>query len=427
MEENKIYQFPVVCTRDVVVFPYEEVSIEVGRPISLNAVRRAAESFNNEIFLVSQKNAMIDDPTEDDLYTVGTICKIVSNHKKDGFSRIVFKGIARARIKSMTTLAQTIMADVEVLNDVLGNQEEETVLVRKVSKELETFDALANLIRPEVIAEFANGVSAPRLADHIAQIFPFTVDKRQYLLETLEVNTRLMTVIKSIEEEKQYAAIENDINQKVRTRVEESQKEYYLRERLRAIKEELGDVPEQSEDADSIREIINSNPYPKAIKDKVLEELARYEMMPSSSGEAGVIKSYIDWLIKLPWWQVSEDNQDLKLAEERLEEDHFGLEKVKERILEYLAVKQMTNSLKAPILCLVGPPGVGKTSLSKSVARALDRQFVKMSVGGVKDESEIRGHRRTYLGSLPGRIIQGMKKAGTINPVFLIDEIDKMA
>ncbi len=199
----------------------------------------------------------------------------------------------------MTTLAQTIMADVEVLNDVLGNQEEETVLVRKVSKELETFDALANLIRPEVIAEFANGVSAPRLADHIAQIFPFTVDKRQYLLETLEVNTRLMTIIKSIEEEKQYAAIENDINQKVRTRVEESQKEYYLRERLRAIKEELGDVPEQSEDADSIRETINNNPYPQAIKDKVMEELARYEMMPSSSGEAGVIKSYIDWLIKL--------------------------------------------------------------------------------------------------------------------------------
>lgn len=427
MEENKIYQFPVVCTRDVVVFPYEEVSIEVGRPISLNAVRRCAESFNNEIFLVSQKNAMIDDPSEEDLYTVGTICKVVSNHKKDGFSRIVFKGIARARIKSMTTLVQTIMADVEVLNDVLGNQEEETVLVRKVSKELETFDALANLIRPEVIAEFANGVSAPRLADHIAQIFPFTVDKRQYLLETLEVNTRLMTIIKSIEEEKQYAAIENDINQKVRTRVEESQKEYYLRERLRAIKEELGDVPEQSEDADSIRETINNNPYPQAIKDKVMEELARYEMMPSSSGEAGVIKSYIDWLIKLPWWQMSEDNQDLKLAEQRLEEDHFGLEKVKERILEYLAVKQMTNSLKAPILCLVGPPGVGKTSLSKSVARALDRQFVKMSVGGVKDEAEIRGHRRTYLGSMPGRIIQGMKKAGTINPVFLIDEIDKMA
>lgn len=427
MEKNKKLQFPVVCTRDVVVFPYEEVAIEVGRPISLNAVRRSSESFNDEIFLVSQKSAMVDEPMPEDLFEVGTICKIVSNHRKDGFSRIIFKGIARAKIVELTPVANSLFAEVEVLNDIVGNSEEELVLVRKVSKELETFETLAALIRPEVAADFANGVSAPRLADHIAQIFPFTIDKRQTLLEMRDVNHRLLTIIQAIEQEKQYAAIENDINQKVRTRVEESQKEYYLRERLRAIKEELGDVPEQSEDVDSIREQLNKNPYPKAIKEKILEELGRYEMLPASSGESGVIKSYIDWLMKLPWWQTSTDNEDLNLAEARLEEDHFGLKKVKERILEYLAVKQMTKSLKSPILCLVGPPGVGKTSLAKSVARALDREFVKMSVGGVKDESEIRGHRRTYLGSMPGRIIQGMKKAGTINPVFLIDEIDKMA
>lgn len=427
MEKNKKLQFPVVCTRDVVVFPYEEVAIEVGRPISLNAVRRSSESFNDEIFLVSQKSAMVDEPMPEDLFEVGTICKIVSNHRKDGFSRIIFKGIARAKIVEFTPVANSLFAEVEVLNDIVGNSEEELVLVRKVSKELETFETLAALIRPEVAADFANGVSAPRLADHIAQIFPFTIDKRQTLLEMRDVNHRLLTIIQAIEQEKQYAAIENDINQKVRTRVEESQKEYYLRERLRAIKEELGDVPEQSEDVDSIREQLNKNPYPKAIKEKILEELGRYEMLPASSGESGVIKSYIDWLMKLPWWQTSTDNEDLNLAEARLEEDHFGLKKVKERILEYLAVKQMTKSLKSPILCLVGPPGVGKTSLAKSVARALDREFVKMSVGGVKDESEIRGHRRTYLGSMPGRIIQGMKKAGTINPVFLIDEIDKMA
>lgn len=427
MEKNKKLQFPVVCTRDVVVFPYEEVAIEVGRPISLNAVRRSSESFNDEIFLVSQKSAMVDEPMPEDLFEVGTICKIVSNHRKDGFSRIIFKGIARAKIVELTPVANSLFAEVEVLNDIVGNSEEELVLVRKVSKELETFETLAALIRPEVAADFANGVSAPRLADHIAQIFPFTIDKRQTLLEMRDVNHRLLTIIQAIEQEKQYAAIENDINQKVRTRVEESQKEYYLRERLRAIKEELGDVPEQSEDVDSIREQLNKNPYPKAIKEKILEELGRYEMLPASGGESGVIKSYIDWLMKLPWWQTSTDNEDLNLAEARLEEDHFGLKKVKERILEYLAVKQMTKSLKSPILCLVGPPGVGKTSLAKSVARALDREFVKMSVGGVKDESEIRGHRRTYLGSMPGRIIQGMKKAGTINPVFLIDEIDKMA
>ena len=325
LENTKKMQFPVVCTRDVIVFPYEEVAIEVGRPISLNAVRRSSDNFNDEIFLVSQKNAMVDDPNPEDLYQIGTLCKIISNHKKDGFSKIVFKGIARAKAKDWKAVGSSLFADIEILSDIVGKADEELVLVRKVSKELETFEALHALIRPEVIADFANGVSAPRLADHVAQIFPFTIDKRQTFLEMLNVNERLLNIIKALEQEKQFAAIENDINIKVRTRVEESQKEYYLRERLRAIKEELGDVPEQSEDADSIREQLEKNPYPKYIKDKVTEELARYEMLPSSSGESGVIKSYIDWLMKLPWWQVSLDNQDLSIAEARLEEDHFGL------------------------------------------------------------------------------------------------------
>ena len=213
----------------------------------------------------------------------------------------------------------------------------------------------------------------------------------------------------------------------MKSRIEESQKEYYLREKMRAIKEELGDVPDSDKDADEIRRRLDENPYPESIKEKIKEELSRYEMLPAASGETGVIKTYIDWMMDLPWWQESKDNEDLQAASDVLDADHYGLEKVKERILEYLAVKQMTNSLKAPIICLVGPPGVGKTSLAKSVARALDRKFVKISLGGVKDESEIRGHRRTYLGSMPGRFIQAMKKAGTINPVFLIDEIDKMA
>lgn len=426
MEDNKNHQFPLVCTRDVVVFPYEEVSIEVGRSISLNALRRANESFNNEVFVVSQKDPMVDQPNENDIYQVGTICRVVANIKKEGYCRVTFKGIARAKITKVTTLTSVMFASVEVLHDIVGDSNEEMMLVRRLSKEIEKMEPL-NLLRSDTAAEFSNGISATRLADHIAQIYPFTMNPRQNILEALEINERLLAVIEAIEKEKQLAEIDNEINQKVRARVEESQKEYFLRERLRAIKEELGDIPEQSEDADSIRQKLMSNPYPSYIKDKVLEELARYESLPASAGESGVIKSYIDWLMKLPWWQKSIDNEDLKLAEAILEEDHYGLEKVKERILEYLAVKQMTQSLKAPILCLVGPPGVGKTSLAKSVARALDRKFVKMSVGGVRDESEIRGHRRTYLGSMPGRIIQGMKKAQTINPVFLIDEIDKMA
>lgn len=234
-------------------------------------------------------------------------------------------------------------------------------------------------------------------------------------------------LLQDFEKEKKMSEVEKKINDTVKERIDQGQKDYYLREKMHAIREELGDIVEADKDADSIRKRLEENPYPEYIKEKVKEELMRYEMLPQASGETGVIKTYIDWLVELPWWQTTEDNENLDSAQQILDEDHYGLAKVKERIMEYLAVKQMTNSLKAPIICLVGPPGVGKTSLAKSVARALDRKFVKMSLGGVRDEAEIRGHRRTYLGALPGRIIQGMKKAGVINPVFLIDEIDKMA
>lgn len=427
MEGMKMFQFPLICTRDVVVFPNEEVSIEVGREMSLNALRRSNESFNAEVMIVSQIDPLVDDPNPNDLYEVGTVCRIIATNKKDRFTRVVFKGLYRAKISEIQDIRNCKFALVEQLNEISGDANEELVLVRKISKEMESFEALSSLISPIMVKAFAKGVSANRLADHISQIFPFSLNQRQELLETLDINERLLKVLEAIEKEKQLMMLDNEINQKVRTRVEESQKEYFLRERLRAIKEELGDVPETSDDADSIREQLEKNPYPENIKTKVLEELARYEMLPASAGESGVIKSYIDWLMKLPYWQMSVDNEDLSVAENILNEDHYGLEKIKERILEYLAVKQMTHSLKSPILCLVGPPGVGKTSLAKSVARALDRKFVKISLGGVRDEAEIRGHRRTYLGSMPGRIIQGMKKAGTVNPVFLIDEIDKMA
>ena len=315
----------------------------------------------------------------------------------------------------------------EVMYDVTQDAMEEVALIRKIAKQFEEIEAISQSIPKEMINELAKGVSAPQLADQISQLFPFTLEKRQELLETTGVNDRLFLILQEIESEKELSQIENKINDKVKSRIEESQKEYYLREKMRAIKEELGDVPNSDKDADEIRRRLDENPYPESIKEKIKEEISRYEMLPAASGETGVIKTYIDWMMDLPWWQESKDNEDLQAASDVLDADHYGLEKVKERILEYLAVKQMTNSLKAPIICLVGPPGVGKTSLAKSVARALDRKFVKISLGGVKDESEIRGHRRTYLGSMPGRFIQAMKKAGTINPVFLIDEIDKMA
>lgn len=428
MENSKMQVgVPVVCTRGVIVFPNQEIIIDVGRTKSLNALDEAREHFDSHVFLVAQKELSIEDPQLEDLYEMGTLCTIQHVRVMDGYSRVKFKGIERAQIVNLTYGDAMVFGNVKPVIDVHQEELEELAMVRKVAKQLEENELVIQTIPKDAISKLAQGVSAPALADQIAQIFPFSVEIKQELLETLGVNDRLLLILQEMEKEKTLGEIENTITEKVKIRIDENQREYYLREKLRAIKEELGDVPEKDSDTDEYRRMIKENPYPEHIKEKALEELSRYEMLPSASGESGVVKSYLDWLLKLPWWQESQDNEDLNVAQSILDEDHFGLEKVKERILEYLAVKTMTKSLKSPIICLVGPPGVGKTSLSKSIARALDRKFVKISLGGVKDESEIRGHRRTYLGSMPGRFIQGMKKAGTINPVFLIDEIDKMA
>ena len=418
---------PVIATRGIIVFPQQDIMIEVGREKSIRAVEEAEEKFDGHVWLVCQKDIMVDNPAPSDLYTFGTLCRIKNIRRKEGFMRITFSGLERAKLVSIQDEDRMFMATVLPVADEAGDNLEEMALIRRVAKEFENIASSANNFPPEIIAQLTKGVSAPTLSDQFAQYFPLPLEKKQVLLETLNVNERLMMIIQELEKEKQLSDIENNINEKVKERIDESQKEYYLREKLRAIKEELGDVSNQSDDSEELRRMIEENPYPEAIKEKAREELARYEMLPGASGEAGGVRTYLDWLLGVPWWQETEDNEDLKLVQQRLDEDHFGLEKVKDRIMEYLAVKQMTHSLNAPILCLVGPPGVGKTSLAKSVARALDRKFVKASLGGVRDEAEIRGHRRTYLGSLPGRIIQGMKKAGVVNPVFLIDEIDKMA
>ncbi|MBS5002453.1 LON peptidase substrate-binding domain-containing protein, partial [Holdemania filiformis] len=417
---------PVIATRGIIVFPQQDIMIEVGREKSIRAVEEAEEKFDGHVWLVCQKDIMVDNPAPSDLYTFGTLCRIKNIRRKEGFMRITFSGLERAKLVSIQDEDRMFMATVLPVADEAGDNLEEMALIRRVAKEFENIASSANNFPPEIIAQLTKGVSAPTLSDQFAQYFPLPLEKKQVLLETLNVNERLMMIIQELEKEKQLSDIENNINEKVKERIDESQKEYYLREKLRAIKEELGDVSNQSDDSEELRRMIEENPYPEAIKEKAREELARYEMLPGASGEAGVVRTYLDWLLGVPWWQETEDNEDLKLVQQRLDEDHFGLEKVKNRIMEYLAVKQMTHSLNAPILCLVGPPGVGKTSLAKSVARALDRKFVKASLGGVRDEAEIRGHRRTYLGSLPGRIIQGMKKAGVVNPVFLIDEIDKI-
>ena len=426
-DANPIVQLPLVCTPGVVVFPNQEVIIDVGREKSTRAVEEAQEKYESQVILVAQRDLALEEPDVNDVYSYGTLCQIKHIRRMDGYLRVKFRGMQRVELHTIINDDTLMSVTAEVKTDIAQDPMEEVALVRKIAKQFEEIEAVSQTIPKEMINELAKGVSAPVLSDQIAQLFPFTLEKRQELLETLGVNERLYLILQEIESEKELSQIENKINDKVKTRIEESQKEYYLREKMRAIKEELGDVPDTDKDVDAIRKRLEENPYPDSIKDKIRDELSRYEMLPAASGETGVIKTYIDWMMDLPWWQESRDNEDLNLASEILDADHYGLEKIKERILEYLAVKQMTNSLRAPIICLVGPPGVGKTSLAKSVARALDRKFVKISLGGVKDESEIRGHRRTYLGSMPGRFIQAMKKAGTVNPVFLIDEIDKMA
>lgn len=426
MSNESIVRVPVVATRGIILFPGLDSMIEVGRTKSINAVNTSSQSYDSMVWVVCQNDIMVDDPKEENLFRTGTLSKIKIVRRKEGFMRVTFTGMKRARLVSLDNNSDMMMADIEVLNDIQGNQMEEMALVKRIISEFERFSNLSSSFPAEVISQLTRGVSAITLTDQISQYFPMDTSVRQKLLETLDVNERMLMIIAELEKQQRFSQIEATINDRVKEHIDDGQKEYYLREKLKAIKEELGDTTSMSDDTEQLREMIEKNPYPEHVKEKAREELRRYEMLPPGSGEASVSRTYLDWLLKVPWWQCTEDNENLKEVKQILDEDHYGLKKVKERIMEYLAVKQMTGNLNSPILCLVGPPGVGKTSLAKSIARSLDRKFVKMSLGGVRDEAEIRGHRRTYLGSLPGRIIQGMKKAGVINPLFLIDEIDKM-
>lgn len=419
--------FPLVCTRGVVVFPNQDIVIDVGREPSLQAVDNAQNNFENHIVLVSQKDITTDEPGLDDIYHVGTLCEVRHVRRFENFIRVKFRGLKRVRLNEWIQGNDSDMAVVDELVTYRQDETEEQALMRMIVDAYDHFTGADKFMSKDMMIELSKGVGPEGLSDKAVTALPISLDRKQAYLETLGANDRLEMLLADIEKEKKMGEVEKKINDIVKQRIDQGQKDYYLREKLNAIKEELGDVVEQDKDVEQIRKRLDENPYPENIKKKVKEELSRYEILPMASGETGVIKTYIDWLMDLPWWQETQDNQDLNQAQSILDADHYGLEKVKERILEYLAVKQMTNSLKAPILCLVGPPGVGKTSLARSVARALDRKFVKISLGGVRDEAEIRGHRRTYLGAMPGRIIQGMKKAGVVNPVFLIDEIDKMA
>lgn len=413
MEElDIVVDLPVICTRGMIVFPTHEISLDVGRSFSLKAIDQGVKEYDSQIVFISQVNPLDEETNFEHVYHFGTLCKIKRRIKRDnhGTIKLTVEGLKRVEILNLEEKDGCYYAKTKYLEDVPGDKNEEVALVRKVTEQMQSINKNLQMFPREVFTNLSQGMSASSLADTIGQYINVDFKTKQRILSENRINERLLIVLGSMEEEKVINELEEKINLKVKESIDANQKEYYLREKLRAIKEELGDTPHKEDDADFIRQQINENPYPQHIKEKIEEELRKYEMMPSASSEANVVRTYIDWVLKTPWYQETQDIQDISQVEKILDEDHYGLEKPKERIVEHLAVKQMTQSLNAPIICLVGPPGVGKTSISKSIARALDRKFVKASLGGVKDESEIRGHRRTYLGSMPGRIIQGMKK-----------------
>ena len=417
-----IIECPIICTRGAIIFPGQDMSLDVGRRASVDVVNFSL-NMNLDVILVSQKNIDIDEPKKNDLYEIGTICHIRASRKRDDHLKVVFVGEDRCRLIEIYEIDGIKYASVEVLSDVVEDDLALEVLKTKVKKEYSLFEQ-KNGRAPLRAPENMNNQYISELVDGFAQANIFNSGEKQKFLEEYHLEKRLEMFLTYISLEKKKEEIEKEINLRVKDSVESSQKDYYLRERIKAIKEELGDG--QGADVEKLKEEFSKDRYPENIKAKANEEIRRLDMTSTASGEYGMIRTYLDWLISIPWTEKSVDETDLTKVKEVLDEDHYGLEKIKTRILEYLAVKELSHSLKSPIICLVGPPGVGKTSLAKSIARALNRNFVKMSLGGVRDEAEIRGHRRTYLGSYPGRIIQGMKKAGTTNPVFLIDEIDKM-
>ncbi len=417
-----IIECPIICTRGAIIFPGQDMSLDVGRQASVDVVNFSL-NMNLDVILVSQKNIDIDEPKKNDLYEIGTICHIRASRKRDDHLKVVFVGEDRCRLIEIYEIDGIKYASVEVLSDVVEDDLALEVLKTKVKKEYSLFEQ-KNGRAPLRAPENMSNQYISELVDGFAQANIFNSGEKQKFLEEYHLEKRLEMFLTYISLEKKKEEIEKEINLRVKDSVESSQKDYYLRERIKAIKEELGDG--QGADVEKLKEEFSKDRYPENIKAKANEEIRRLDMTSTASGEYGMIRTYLDWLISIPWTEKSVDETDLTKVKEVLDEDHYGLEKIKTRILEYLAVKELSHSLKSPIICLVGPPGVGKTSLAKSIARALNRNFVKMSLGGVRDEAEIRGHRRTYLGSYPGRIIQGMKKAGTTNPVFLIDEIDKM-
>ncbi|MFA6849462.1 MAG: endopeptidase La [Selenomonadaceae bacterium] len=408
------------------VFPYMIIHLDVGRNKSIAAIEEAMVR-DRRIMLSAQKDAEIDEPKHEDIYEVGTVAEIRQLVKLPGGTmRVLVEGIHRGRIAEYDEGSKFAEVVIEEYDEKTDTSLEMEALTRAVIHAFEQWVKLSKKIPPETLVSVAIIEDAGRLGDLIASHLNLKIEDKQALLSLVNVKARLEMLCEVLAREMEVLEIERKISARVRKQMEKIQKEYYLREQIKAIQKELGDKDDKTVEIEEYKEKLSTGNYPENVKKRIEKEINRMEHMSNMSAETGVIRTYIDWLLILPWEKTTEDRLDLKAAAKVLNEEHYGLEKVKERILEYLAIRKLNNTLKAPILCLVGPPGVGKTSLAASVAHAVDRKFVRASLGGVRDEAEIRGHRRTYVGALPGRIIEGIKTAGTKNPVFLLDEVDKL-
>ncbi len=428
MDNNKIESLPLIPLRGITIFPYMVLHFDVGREKSILALEQAMLE-NQRIFLSAQKEAKVEEPSQDDIFNIGTICNIKQILKLPGDTvRVLVEGQSRGKLQKYIEIDPFFKVEVEILEDEECEKDNKCeALVRSIKKFFNEYVKLSGNIPVETFIALDEIENPGRFADTVSSYLMLKQDKRQELIETYNIEDRLKKLLDLLINEVDILKIEKKIGINVKKKIDKVQRDYYLREQLKAIQEELGEEDEDKKEIARYKTKINKAKLPKAVKEKVLYELDRLKNSGSYATEGGVIRTYIDWVLALPWNKETKDNLDIKSAREVLEKEHYGLKDVKDRIIEYLAVKKVSNSLKGPILCLVGPPGVGKTSIAKSIAHALNRNFVRMSLGGVRDEAEIRGHRKTYVGAIPGRIIYGMRQAKSKNPLFLLDEIDKMS
>ena len=427
LEREAHIELPVLPLRDVVVYPHMVIPLFVGREKSIRCLETAMAQ-DKQIILVAQRDAELDEPTKDDIFEVGTVASILQLLKlPDGTVKVLVEGGRRARITRYTQEADFFVAKAEYLESEPLEDKEEEVLVRSAIGQFEGYIKLNKKIPPEVLTSLSGIDEAARLADTMAAHMPLKLEDKQSVLEMTNVGERLEYLMAMMESEIDLLQVEKRIRTRVKKQMEKSQREYYLNEQMKAIQKELGDLDEGHDEFEVLNRKIEEANMPSDAKEKAVAELNKLRMMSPMSAEATVVRSYVDWMTSVPWSQRSKIKRDLAKAQEVLDTDHYGLEKVKDRILEYLAVQSRVRQLKGPILCLVGPPGVGKTSLGQSIAKATGRKYVRVALGGVRDEAEIRGHRRTYIGSMPGKVIQKMAKVGVKNPLFLLDEIDKMS